>query len=136
MSITDVIMNMPFWYFLSMILISLFHAIRALMEQMRMHADAEVQRLRQPKNQRLPQASKAFKVIYSYIQEILFKIIISASGFIALLIVNYIFSSVKCFNEIGVGTVIFLIFLIFWGIVGISGYLTHLIVSGKLPYSK
>ena len=102
------------------------------MSEMRMHADVEVQRLHQPENQRLPQVSKAFKVIYSYIQEILFKIIISASGFIALLIVNYIFSSVKSISEIGVGTAIILVFLIFWGIVGISGYLTHLIVSGKL----
>jgi len=136
MSITDIIMKMPCWYFFIMILISLFHAIRALMEQMKMYANAEVQRLRQPENQRLPQASKAFKVIYSYMQEILFKIIISASGFIALLIVNYIFSSVKSINEIGAGTAIILVFLIFWGIVGISGYLTHLIVSGKLPYSK
>jgi len=127
---------MPWWYFLSMILITSFHAIRALIEQMRMYADAETQRLRQAENQRPRQVSKGFKVIYSYIQEILFKIIISASAFIALLIVNHILSLVKSFNEIGVGTAIFLIFLIFWGIVGISGYLTHLIVAGKLPYSK
>jgi hypothetical protein len=133
MSITDIILNMPWWYWLSMILISLYHAFRALVEQMRMHAEIEIKRLRQSENERLPQVSKAFKVIYSYIHEILFKIIISVSGFIALLIANYILSSVKCFNEIGVGTAIFLIFLSFWGIVGISGYLTHLIVSGKLP---
>jgi len=77
--------------------------------------------------------SRAFKVIYAYIQEILFKIIFTVSGFIALLIVNYIFSSVKSINEIGVGTAIILIFLIIWGISGISGYLTYLIVSGKFP---
>ena len=80
--------------------------------------------------------SRAYKVNYYYIQEILFKVIFTASSFIALLIVDYIFSSVKSINEIGAGTAIILVFLIFWGIVGISGYLTHLIVSGKLPYSK
>jgi hypothetical protein len=40
---------------------------------------------------------------------------------------------VKSINEIGVGTAIILIFLIIWGISGISGYLTYLIVSGKFP---
>jgi stalled ribosome rescue protein Dom34 len=121
-------------YFWIMILVSLYHAIRALLEQMQMYANAKYKQLAEGKEVREP--SKAFKIIYSYIQEILFKFIISASGFIALLIANYIFSSVKSISEIGVGTAIILIFLIFWRITGISGYLTYLIVSGKLPYSK
>jgi stalled ribosome rescue protein Dom34 len=120
MSITEIIMKMPCWYFLIMILFSLFYAIRGLMSEMKKYAEDE-------------SLSRAFKVIYAYIQEILFKIIFTASGFIALLIVNYIFSSVKSINEIGVGTAIILIFLIIWGISGISGYLTYLIVSGKFP---
>jgi len=119
MSITEIIMKMPCWYFLIMILFSLFYAIRGLMSEMKKYAEDE-------------SLSRAFKVIYAYIQEILFKIIFTASGFIALLIVNYIFSSVKSINEIGVGTAIILIFLIIWGISG-SGYLTYLIVSGKFP---
>jgi len=113
-------MKMPCWYFLIMILFSLFYAIRGLMSEMKKYAEDE-------------SLSRAFKVIYAYIQEILFKIIFTVSGFIALLIVNYIFSSVKSINEIGVGTAIILIFLIIWGISGISGYLTYLIVSGKFP---
>ncbi|MGA2318875.1 MAG: hypothetical protein ABSG71_21205 [Thermodesulfobacteriota bacterium] len=120
MSITEIIMKMPCWYFLIMILFSLFYAIRGLMSEMKKYAEDE-------------SLSRAFKVIYAYIQEILFKIIFTVSGFIALLIVNYIFSSVKSINEIGVGTAIILIFLIIWGISGISGYLTYLIVSGKFP---
>ena len=121
MSITDIILKMPCWYFLIMILFSLFYAIRGLMAEMQKYAKEE-------------SLSPAFKAIYAYIQEILFKIIFTASGFIALLMVNYIFSSVKSINEIGVGTAIILIFLIIWGISGISGYLTYLVVSGKFPF--
>ena len=120
MSITDIILKMPWWYFLIMILFSLFYAIRGLMSEMKKYAKDE-------------SLSRAFKVIYAYIQEILFKLIFTASSFIALLMVNYIFSTVKSINEIGVGTAILLIFLIIWGISGISGYLTLLVVSGKLP---
>jgi hypothetical protein len=120
MPITDVILRMPWWYFLIMILFSLFYAIRGLMSEMRKYAGQE-------------DMSRAFKVIYAYIQEILFKLIFTASSFVALLMVNYIFSTVKSINEIGVGTAILLVFLIIWGISGISGYLTLLVVSGKLP---
>jgi len=120
MSITDIIMKMPWWYFSIMILFSLFYAIRGLLAEMNKYAKKE-------------DLSQVFKVIYAYIQEILFKIIFTSSGFIALLIVNYIFSSVKSINEIGVGTAIILIFLIIWGISGISGYLTYLVIAGKFP---
>ena len=124
MPITDIILKMPWWYFLIMILFSLYYAIRGLMSEMQRYAGVEG-------------LSPAFKVIYAYIQEILFKIIFTASSFIALLMVNYIFSMVKSINEIGIGTAIILIFLIIWGISGISGYLTYLVVSGKFPlYSK
>jgi len=120
MSVTDIIMKIPSWYLFIMILFSLFYAIRGVMSEMKRYERDE-------------NLSVLFKVIYAYIQEILFKIIFTASGFIALLFVNYIFSSMKSINEIGVGTAIILIFLIIWGISGISGYLPFLIVSGKFP---
>ena len=120
MSITDIILKMPWWYLLVMILFSLYYAIRGLMSEVQRYAGAEG-------------LSPAFKVIYAYIQEILFKTIFTVSGFIALLVANYIFATMKSINEIGIGTAVILIFLIIWGISGISGYLTYLVVSGKFP---
>ncbi len=111
---------MPCWYYVPMIVLSLYYAIRGLMEQMHKHS-------------RQHNLSKAYKVIVVYIQEMLFKIIFTASGFIALFTANYIFSMVTSINEIGVGTAILLIFLVIWGITGISGYLTYLVVRGRLP---
>jgi len=120
MSITDIIMKIPFWYFLIMIVFSLYYAIRGVLEWT---VNANYEKL----------DSRLKRIIYYYVQEILFKIIFTVSGFMALLVANYIFSSVKSISEIGVGAAIILIFLIIWGISGVSGYLTFLIVSGKFP---
>jgi len=122
MSITDIVMKMPCWYLLIIILFSLYYAIRGIMEQKNKHAGGPL--------------SQAQKVIILYIQEILFKVIFTVSGFMALFIANYIFSSLKSVSEIGAGTAILLIFLFIWGISGVSGYLTFLIVSGRFPTLK
>ncbi len=104
-----------------LIIFSLYYAIRGVLEWT---VNADYERL----------DSRFKRIIYYYIQEILFKTIVTASGFIALLIGNYIFSSMKSFNDIGVGTAILLSFLIFWGITGVTGYLTLYIVRGKIPF--
>lgn len=121
MSLTDIILKMPCWYFLILIIFSLYYAIRGVLEWT---VNADYERL----------DSRFKRIINYYIQEILFKTIVTASGFIALLIGNYIFSSMKSFNDIGVGTAILLSFLIFWGITGVTGYLTLYIVRGKIPF--
>jgi len=81
----------------------------------------------------LESGPKSHYLLYSII---LFKVVFTVSGFMALFIANYIFSSLKSVNDIGAGTAILLIFLIIWGITGVSGYLTFLIVSGKFPTLK
>lgn len=119
MSMADIIMKMPCWYVTILILFSLFYAVRGIIEQ----------------QDRFKEKSWSLteKIIYFTIQEFLFKVIITASSFLALFIANYIFSSIGSLNDIGAGTAVLLIFLIFWGITGVSGYLTLLIVTGKVP---
>jgi hypothetical protein len=129
MSITDIILNMPRWYFVTMILFSLFYASRGVMAQMREYSKKEG-------NSKKEDTSLVFRIVYSYIQEILFKVTFTTSSFIALLTANHIFSSVKSVSEIGSGTAIILVFLIIWSISGISGYLTLMVVSGKFPILK
>jgi hypothetical protein len=122
MSMMDLILKMPRWYFLIMILFSLFYAARGVISAIKYHAKAE--------------DGRAYNLVYWYIQEILFKIIVTMSGFCSLLIANHIFSSVKSINEIGSGAAILLIFCIIWGVTGITGYLTLLIATGKVPGGK
>jgi uncharacterized membrane protein YhaH (DUF805 family) len=122
MPISDIILKMPWWYLLILFVFSMYYAIRGIMEQMAIHAQGPLNRLQ--------------RVIIAYIQEFLFKTIMTASGFLALFIANYIFACLKSLNDIGAGTAVILIFLIFWGITGVSGYLTFLIVSGRFPTLK
>ena len=122
MPVIEILAEMPWWYILIIFVFSLYYAIRGLMEKQIQCAESTL--------------SQAQKVIIHYIQEVLFKVIVTISSFIALFIANYIFSSLESVNDIGAGTAVLLIFLIIWGITGASGYLTHLIVSGKLPGMK
>lgn len=122
MSMVEIILKMPWWYLIIMIVFSLYYAIRGIIEEVVKYKEMPLGRTR--------------KIIYAYIQEFIFKVVFTASGFIALLIANYIFSSLGSLNNIGTGTAILLVFLIFWGITGISGYLTYLVVSGKFPALK
>ena len=122
MPVIEILAKMPWWYILIIFIFSLYYTIRGLMEK-QIHCAGTT-------------LSQTQKVIIHYIQEVLFKVIVTISSFIALFIANYIFSSLESVNDIGAGTAVLLIFLIIWGISGASGYLTHLIVSGKLPGMK
>ena len=68
MCVIDIIREMPSWYVLSLILLSLYYSIRGVMEQYIKHKDDE----------KLNQYQKIF---IHYIQEFLFKAIVSISGF-------------------------------------------------------
>jgi hypothetical protein len=122
MSITNILIEMPSWYLIMLIVFSLYYSIRGIMEQTFINANSPLSWLQ--------------KFLIFYVQEFLFKFIITVSGFLALFIANHIFLSLKSINDIGAGTAILLIFMIIWGITGISGYLTFLIVSGKFPAIK
>ncbi len=122
MSITCIVMKMPGWYLAILILFSLYYAFRGIMEQQLMYVQSPL--------------SQTQKVVIAYIQEFVFKVVFTASGFVALFIANYIFSSIEAINRIEAGTAILLVFLFIWGITGVSGYLTFLIVSGRFPGSS
>ena len=122
MSMCEMLLKMPWWYVLVIVVFSLFYAIRGVMEKMIIFAQSKY--------------TKAQKVIIEYIQEVLFKVIFTVSGFMALYIACHIFSSLKSPNDIGAGTAVLLVFLFVWGIAGVSGYLTFLILSGIFPGLK
>lgn len=122
MSIVSILTKMPCWYLVVLIAFSMYYAVRGIVEQRIIHGTEPL--------------SKVQKLICYYIQEFLFKVIFTASAFVALFMADYIFLSLKSVADIGAGTAIVLIFLIVWGITGASGYLTFLIVSGKFPTLK
>lgn len=125
MSIVDIITRMPYWYLLILILFSLYYSIRGIMEKKKMLSDNKYR-----------DWSFTEKLIIEYVQEFLFKAIFTASGFMALFVANYIFSATKSVTDLSTGTSIILIFLLIWGISGVSGYLPYLVIRGKLPGVK
>ena len=124
MSVKEILLNIPFWYLAITIVFAFYYAIRGVMEKVM--------------NQKLSNSSwsKTQKIVIDYIQEFIFKIVVTLSGFFSLFVGSYISSSIKSIEAISVGTAALLIFLFVWGIIGVSGYLTWLIVTGKFPGSK
>jgi hypothetical protein len=114
--------KMPWWYYVALIFFSMYYAIRGVVLEIANLANAPY--------------SEAQKVIIFYVQEFLFKIIFTVSAFLSLSVAYHIFSSLKSLNDISAGTAVLLVFLFVWGITGLSGYLTFLIVSGKFPGLK
>lgn len=124
------ISEMPCWYVLIIILFSLCYGIREIVYRTKRLSDDEA------KNTDKVIMPMCRKVIIFYSRDFLSVVICTISGFVALFFANYIFSKLDSFNDISAGTAIILIFLIFWGITGASGYLQYIIVAGKLPGFK
>ena len=119
MSLCNILMKIPGSYYFVIILFSSYYAYRDFLEQRGKLVNTEL--------------SKLEKVVIYYIQGILFKVIVTVSSFMALFIANYIFSTLKSFAEISVGTAALLVFLFMWGVIGACGYLTLFIAKGKVP---
>jgi hypothetical protein len=135
MPIVNCIYEMPCWYILIIIIFSLYYGIRAIVnENVRVKRSKLSNSKKREKNETLEYELNIFEItIIQYIQEFLFKVIITISSFMALWVGHKILISLESFDDIGVGTAILLIFLFAWGIIGAAGYLTMYISAGKLP---
>src|SRR4030042_2562006 len=122
MQISELLSTMPWWYYVGLSLFSLYFAIRGVVSEIVKYAEAPF--------------SKTQKVIIIYIQKFIFKIIFTVSAFLALTIAYHIYSSLKSLNDISAGTAVLLVFLFVWGVTGLSGYLTGLILAGRFPGLK
>jgi hypothetical protein len=90
MSMVDIIRKMPCLYVIVAVLFSVYYASRGVVEQ----------------SETYKSLTQGERIFVHYIQEILFKVVFTVSGFVALFIANYIFSSIKSLNDIGTGTAI------------------------------
>lgn len=128
---------MPCPYVLLMLLFSAYYAWRGVLFQQKYLVQTNITSptvsASQEHNIGINALSQSDKIIIHYLQEIIFKFVITISSFISLYIAYYICYYLKSINDIKDGTAILLVFLFMWGVIGISGYLTHLIAIGKLP---
>jgi hypothetical protein len=118
MLLSDIISVPPYWYIFVTFIFAIYFSYRGIWEWVDI-ADQSW--------------SWWKKLIRLYIQEFIFKFIITISSFGGLFVGYRILLSIKSLGEIGTGTAALLIFLFVWGIIGVCGYLTHIIASGKFP---
>jgi len=125
-NLSEILMSMPCWYLFIALLICLYHGVRGIVEH-----SVYYEQGRSYLNHGSSQISTTKKIIILYIQDFLFKFITVMSGFVALFIAMKIFPSSAEINNIGIGNAMLIIFLFVWGILGVGGPLTRLIVEGK-----
>ena len=121
MSTNEILTNMPWWYQTITLVLALYYAVRAVVEQ-KVYVQTNI--------------TFTQKLIIHYIQEFLFKFIITISAFVALFAGCSILSSIQSIGTMSAGTAALLIFLFLWGVIGASGYLTFLIATGKIVPGK
>lgn len=120
--INEMFARMPCWYLSVAVILSLYYAIRGVVELRALHIKTPI--------------SFIEKVIIFYVQDFLFKFIVTMSGFITLFVANGIFPGYAQLNNMSTGYAILIIFLYVWGILGICGYLTLFISRCKIPGMK
>jgi len=120
--------TIPYWYWIIAVIFSVFYSVRGVIEKKIL--------LEQGKFYLSNQINKLQEMIIIVIQEVIFKFVVTMSGFVTFFIACYTFPPATQINSIGTGKVILLIFLFIWGITGICGYLTFFISRGKIPFTK
>lgn len=76
--------------------------------------------------------TKAERVILLCIADMVFYVVCTASGFLALFLAVELSARLKNPSEIALGTSVLLVFLAVYGILGVTGQLPSLIQQGKL----
>ncbi len=125
MYIPEIITTIRWWYWTFAIVLSLFYAIRGIIEHKVLYE--------QGKHYIASPTKKYERFFIFYAQDFLFKMFATISGFITLYLCVYLFPTPTEMNNISSGRAILLIFLFVWGITGICGYLTLFISRCKIP---
>ena len=111
--------DMPYWYIILAILLSVYQAYRGFTFQWKF-ANKETY-------------SKAERVLLLCLADMISYFLLTLVGFISLFIAYHVYSQVSGFSELQVGSALLLIFLILFGILGITGQLLSLLQQGKFP---
>lgn len=111
--------DMPCWYIVLAALLSVYQAYRGFMFQW-IGANKEVY-------------TKPQRVMLLCLADMISYFLLTVAGFVSLFIVYRIYSLISVFSELQVGSALLLIFLILFGILGITGQLLSLLQQGKFP---
>lgn len=118
----------PFWA--TAAVVSLYHAVRAVLNQRRWVADENIRR--QANQPSLQPWSLWEQIIIHRAHDFLFHIVCSVSGFISAWAFATMFKNISTCADIGAGTAILMSFLAIISVAGIAGVLPPLLLYGRL----
>lgn len=119
---------MPWWYYFLAISLSLYYAYRGFIGN---------KILFEQKNSAKETTHKVNKWEYISVYcigDAIFHLMSSIAGFLSIAIAYHIFLSIDFKKGLETGNAILFVFLLLFGIVGITGQLPALIQQGKLPW--
>lgn len=114
--------DMACWYLVLSILFSGYQAYRGFMFQWI---------LANKEQWTMPQ-----RVILLCFSDMIFYLLCTLAGFASFFMVYHIYTQGLVFLQLQVGTAMLLIFLILFGILGVTGQLPHLLQQGKFPWTS
>ena len=115
-------LDIPIWYIIIALLLSIFQGIRGIVEHNRNYKDRD------------QQWNTIEKLFILFIHDFLFRFICSCIGFVSLYLIYHILTSDQTqLQDLSIGTAVLLVFLLIVGIIGAGGQLHYIILTGKWP---
>jgi hypothetical protein len=126
----DIPCKYPIAFWVTAAVISLYHAVRAVLNQRRWVADENIRR--QASQPPLEPWSLWEQIIIHRAHDFLFHIVCSVSGFVSAWAFAAMFKNISIRTDIGAGTAILMSFLAIVAVAGIAGVLPPLLLYGRL----
>lgn len=131
--------DMPWWFFLVALVVSAYQSYRGFLFQM-----IFTKPMANKQNKRSKSEEKTSEHVWTHSETVILRCVADAllylittfSGFLAIYGANNILSRVGDIRNISGGTASVVIFMLLYGILGISGQLPHLLQQGKFPWSR
>ena len=129
--------DMPWWFVVMASLVSAYQAFRGFRFQM-IYTEPKTTKRNSKRTGKTEgyQWTTSQTVILRSIADALLYLITTFSGFLAIYGAIKILSKVSDIHNISGGTASVIIFMLLYGILGISGQLPHLLQQGKFPWSR
>jgi NADH:ubiquinone oxidoreductase subunit 5 (subunit L)/multisubunit Na+/H+ antiporter MnhA subunit len=124
----------PCWYLIVAVIVTVYQSYRGFMFQWifakeRKSADS-------PDQQKQITWTRTQKIILLSIADMLFYLITTVLGFVSLFVSYHILTHLPSLSEVSPGLAALLIFLIVFGVLGVSAQLPYLIQQGKFPWKQ
>jgi NADH:ubiquinone oxidoreductase subunit 5 (subunit L)/multisubunit Na+/H+ antiporter MnhA subunit len=126
--------DVPFWYLIVAVIITVYQSYRGFMFQWIFAKERES--TDSPDQQKQITWTRTQKIILLSIADMLFYLITTLLAFVSLFVSYHVLADLASLSEVSPGLAALLIFLIVFGVLGVSAQLPYLIQQGKFPWKQ